>query len=86
MLAAAKAERLRIPEDLGYVSLNVADDEVEDSAGIRQPREVMGALAVDVLNSLMQRNERGFQGVSIGTHVDGEWEDGRTLRRPRRSA
>jgi LacI family transcriptional regulator len=83
LAAAAKAERLRIPDDLGYVSLNLVDDEVEGAAGIRQPREAMGALAVDVLNSLMQRNQRGFQSVSIGTHVDGEWEEGRTLLRRR---
>lgn len=81
--AAAKAERLQFPRDLGYVSLNVADDEVDGAAGIVQSRETMGALAVDVLNSLMQRNQRGFQGVAIGTQVDGGWREGRTLRRRR---
>ena len=80
-LAAAHAERLRIPEDLGYVSLNVADDLVEGAAGVVQHRTVMGSLAMDVLNTLMLHNQRGFQAVSVGTQVDGEWRDGRTLRR-----
>ena len=80
-LAAVRAEGLRIPEDLGYVSLNLVDDSVEDAAGIVQPRMVMGALAIDSLNTLMLHNQRGFQAVSVGTQVDGVWRDGRTLRR-----
>ncbi len=65
------------------MSLNVADDAMADAAGIRQPREIMGALAIDTLSSLMQRNHRGFQNIAISTQVDGEWETGRTLGRRR---
>lgn len=75
---ATDALNLRIPEDLGYVSLNVTDD-VESVAGIHQHRDVMGATAVDVLNSLLQRNFRGEHEVSVGTQVDGSWIDGNTL-------
>ncbi|QXD29435.1 LacI family transcriptional regulator [Opitutia bacterium ISCC 52] len=69
---------LKIPDDIGYVSLNVTDD-VEGVSGIHQHRDLMGATAVDVLNSLLQRNFRGEHEVSVGTQVDGSWKDGNTL-------
>jgi LacI family transcriptional regulator len=75
---AAHSLGLRVPGDLGYVSLNVIDD-VEGASGILQHRDIMGATAMDVLNSMMLRNFRGEQAVSIGTQVDGSWVDGHTL-------
>lgn len=77
-IEAAAAEGLRVPEDIGYVSLNIIDD-VPDATGIDQHRDVMGANAIDVLNSLLQRNQRGPQPASIGTQVDGSWHEGATL-------
>lgn len=84
-MEAAAAEGLRVPEDIGYISLNIVDD-VPDATGIDQHRDVMGATAIDVLNSLLQRNQRGMQSASIGTQVDGTWHEGATLLRrlPRR--
>ena len=78
--AAAAAEGLSVPRDIGYVSLNIVDDE-PGCTGIDQHRDIMGALAIDVLNGLMQRNQRGFQPASIGTQVDGSWREGKTLSR-----
>ncbi len=77
--AAAAAENLRIPEDVGYISLNVADEEIPNAAGIFQPRTAMGATAVDMLNNLLLHNQRGFQPVSLGSQLDGEWRGGTTL-------
>ena len=54
-------------------------DDVEGVSGIHQHREVTGATAVDVLNSLLQRNFRGEHEVSVGTQVDGSWSEGNTL-------
>ncbi|HCR28732.1 MAG TPA: hypothetical protein DIV79_01780, partial [Opitutae bacterium] len=48
-------------------------------SGIYQHRKTMGATAIDVLNSLLQRNQRGPNEVSIGTQVDGSWRKGDTL-------
>lgn len=76
---------LTVPKDLGYVSLNVTDD-VENASGIHQHRDVMGATAIDVLNSLLQRNFRGELEVSIGTQVDGSWCEGSTLQKKPTSA
>lgn len=79
---AIRGEGLRVPEDIGYVSLNVVDDEPGVS-GVVQHRDTMGAVAIDVLNSLLQRNHRGYHDVPQGTLVDGTWQEGWTLR-PRR--
>ncbi|MDA1067897.1 MAG: LacI family DNA-binding transcriptional regulator [Verrucomicrobia bacterium] len=75
---AAEGLGLKIPNNIGYVSLNVTDD-VEGATGIHQHRDIMGATAIDVLNSLLQRNFRGEHQVSVGTQVDGSWIDGKTL-------
>ncbi|HRE80678.1 MAG TPA: LacI family DNA-binding transcriptional regulator [Opitutaceae bacterium] len=82
VLSAAQGLRLRIPEDLGYVSLNAIDDAPQVS-GILQPRDVMGATAVDMIHNLLQRNHRGFHDNSHGTQVDGTWHPGKTLRATR---
>ena len=76
---AVRSEGLRIPQDIGYASLNVADD-VPAASGIQQHRSAMGELAVDILNSLLHGNQRGFNEVAHGTHVDGTWHEGGTLR------
>ncbi len=75
---AAKAEGIEVPEDIAYVSLNISDDR-SGVSGIYQHRKTMGASAIDVLNSLLQRNQRGPNEVSIGTQVDGSWRKGDTL-------
>jgi LacI family transcriptional regulator len=76
---AIRREGLRVPRDIGYVSLNVIDDQPNVS-GVVQHRETMGAVAVDVLNSLLQSNHRGHHQVPQGTLVDGTWQEGKTLR------
>jgi len=78
--AAIREEGLRIPDDLGYVGLNVVDDLLPNASGIVQPRTTMGATAVDMLNNLLLHNQRGFQPVALGTQIDGQWRDGDTLR------
>lgn len=77
-LEAIKMEDLSIPEDVAYISLNVNED-IEDATGIRHRRDMLGATAVDVLNSLLQRNHKGPNEVSLGTQVDGIWYEGNTL-------
>ncbi len=77
-LDVARSLGLRIPEDLGYVTLN-ANNDIPSAAGIRHRRDALGAMAVDVLNSLLHRNHTGFQDVSVGTQIDGIWQDGETL-------
>ena len=82
---SVKSERLRVPEDIGYASLNVTDD-LPHVNGIQQHRGAMGEFAVNVLNSLLQSNHRGFDAVATGTHIDGTWLEGDTLRPVPRAA
>jgi len=67
----------KVPQDIGYVSLGAREPWV---SGLDQRRATIGALAVDILNSKLQRNERGPEADHIGTFVDGVWNPGETLR------
>lgn len=69
----------KVPDEIGYVSLNIVDDEPGVS-GIYQLRNIMGEVAVDVLNSLLLISHRGPIKASIGSQVDGEWRDGITIK------
>ena len=79
VFAAAAAEGLAIPRDLGYVSLNALDDAERNVSGILQHRDLMGATAIDLLNSLLHHNHRGPHDLPLATQVNGTWSDGRTL-------
>jgi len=74
-----RAAGLRFPADLGYASLNVVDD-APGVSGILQPREVMGAAAIDALNAQLLVSHRGPGANSLGTQVDGIWYEGATVR------
>lgn len=67
-----------VPADIGYISLGAREPWI---SGLDQRRSTIGALAVDILNSKLQRNERGPDPDHIGTFVDGIWNPGETLRR-----
>ena len=73
-----RQEGFRAPDDFGYVSLDTSEDPVEVS-GMEPQRDALGAMAVDALNSLLHRNFKGFNDISVGTQVDGIWREGETL-------
>jgi LacI family transcriptional regulator len=77
--AAVRAERLQIPHDVGYVSLDVNED-IPGATGINPLGEVIGEMALDILNSLLQRGSRGAALNTVGTHVVGAWCEGRTMQ------
>lgn len=79
-LEAAKAEGISVPQDLGYVSLDTSED-APNAVGIHYRRDALGAAAVDVLNSLLHRNHTGPLDISVGTQIDGDWQEGDTLPR-----
>ena len=78
-LGQLKERGLRIPRDVGIVSLSV---HATDSplSGIRQHAKLMGAVAVDQLISLVERNETGIPEHPITLTMKGTWNAGRTLR------
>lgn len=70
---------LRIPQDVGYANLdcNVTG---KNLSGIRQPHSDVGRTAVDLLISMIHRNERGVPANPLLTQVTAHWVDGATTR------
>jgi LacI family fructose operon transcriptional repressor len=69
---------VRIPEDVGVASLSSArlGDPV---SGIYQNSELIGMRSIDLLSTLLERNELGVPPVPDSLLVDGVWNEGRTL-------
>lgn len=76
--AAAKSAGVRIPEDVGFVSLSCHARDGRYS-GVFQNWARMGETAVDLLIGMMHRGERGVPEQSHSTLLSGSWAAGRTL-------
>ena len=71
----------RIPEDIGFVML--ACPALGDSfSGVYQNGAMIGALAIDTLISLVERHERGLPSQATTLMIEGQWNEGKTLRAP----
>jgi LacI family transcriptional regulator len=70
---------VRVPRDLGYISLDQTD-ETEQIAGMRKNHTLLGANAVDLLVAKLQHNERGVPDFPCITLVGGKWIDGASVR------
>jgi hypothetical protein len=74
----ARAGR-RIPEDIGFAML--ACPQLGDRcSGVFQNGHMIGALAADTLISLVERHERGLPAQATTLMVEGQWNEGKTLR------
>lgn len=72
----------RIPEELGYVTLDNSQAPV-DSCGIDLQPEGMGAAAVDMVTAHLHRRERGIPAIPKIMTLQSRWHAGLTA--PRRS-
>lgn len=68
----------RIPQEVGYVSLDCYPGETP-CAGIRQPRDRVGAKAVDLVIEQLEKHEFGLPQVPKVVTIKGYWQDGPTL-------
>lgn len=69
----------KIPADIGVALL--ACPRVGDSfSGVYQNGKMIGALAIDTLISLVERHEHGLPQQATTLMVEGQWNEGRTLR------
>ena len=69
----------RIPEDIGFAWL--ACPKLGDPlSGVWQNGKLTGAMAVDALISMVERNERGMPEQATTIMLEGQWNEGRTLR------
>jgi LacI family transcriptional regulator len=69
----------RVPDDVGFVHLNCADQS-GTFAGIYQNGPAIGAVAVDFLIGMIHRNERGIPTLPHSLLVEGTWVPGKTVR------
>ncbi len=70
---------VRVPDDVGFVHLNCADQS-GTFAGIYQNGPAIGAVAVDFLIGMIHRNERGLPVLPHSLLVEGTWVSGKTVR------
>lgn len=70
---------VRVPDDVGFVHLNCADQS-GTFAGIYQNGPAIGAVAVDFLIGMIHRNERGLPTLPHSLLVEGTWVNGKTVR------
>lgn len=72
---------LRIPDDVGLVSLSVTQPG-SPLSGVYQNPSAMGAVAVDQLINMVERNETGIPENPITLTLGGSWNPGRTVHKP----
>lgn len=70
---------LRVPEDVGYASMNRVAA-ARDCAGLQHDFELMGATAVDLVISQLNRNSTGLQDFPTTVLLRPQWIDGPSLR------
>lgn len=68
-----------VPGELGLAFPNLAKAD-NRFAGVVENSVEIGSVAVDVLVAMMQRGERGVPANPQRIHVEGEWQEGRSLR------
>ena len=73
---------MRLPQDLGYVTLSWQPEKPE-RAGIDQQTDVLGAAAVDLLVEQLHHNERGPPQHPKMVMTEGVWREGNTVRKMR---
>ena len=78
-----EARGLQVPRDLGLVQLE-RRAEPQDWAGMEQHNDRTGEAAVDMVISLLHRQELGVPEYPRATLVGASWVDGVTVRRQRR--
>jgi LacI family transcriptional regulator len=81
-----RSEGLRCPEDIGLVSLGTTSEaRVKGSdrvfSGADENPEIIGVAALDLLVTLMHRNERGIPSTPRTVLIDTKWVPGTTVRR-----
>lgn len=71
--------KLRVPDDIGLAALSVPAPGHAHS-GVYQNGQLIGENAMDLLISMVERNERGLPVQAVTMMVEGCWNEGRTLR------
>ncbi len=78
------ARGIRVPEDVGYATLDV-NPKRHDLAGMRQNNLGLGMAAMDLLSNQLFRNDTGIPATPKITLIEGTWIDGPTAGRRKSS-
>lgn len=70
---------VRVPKDVGFAHLGITPGENE-TAGIDQRSELVGAAALDLVDTLLRSNERGLPKLRRSILISGVWVPGATVR------
>lgn len=73
---------LRLPQDLGYITLNARPVQEPESSGSVHEQKRQARLAVDLLFNLIQINERGLSDSPLRLTTPCTWHGGKTLASP----
>ncbi len=84
LLEALRVGGFSVPRDIGLCCVDDFDAPGLLS-GLHQPRVKLASLAVDILHTMIQRNEIGIPDCPMEIHLPSEWSEGTTLS-PRRKA
>lgn len=79
-LAWMREAGVRVPDDIGYATLDLGD-RAGKIAGMLQDNHAIGAAAMDLLAGQLFRNEIGVPSSPKITIVEGTWMDGPTVAR-----
>lgn len=74
-----RALRLKIPQDIGLASL-ACPHLGDPCSGIFQNGTLIGATGIDLVISMLERNERGLPAQAQTLMIEGVWNSGKTLR------
>ncbi|MEY4923523.1 MAG: hypothetical protein RL598_42, partial [Verrucomicrobiota bacterium] len=69
----------KIPKDIGLASL-ACSQLGEPVSGIFQNGVLIGMTGIDVVISMLERNERGLPAQAQTVMIEGIWNAGKTLR------
>jgi len=69
--------RIRVPQDIGLAALTTLDCPID--AGIFQNPIEVGRVAVLVLHSLINDNDKGVPAINRQILIEGTWQDGSSL-------
>lgn len=78
LLEAIRVTGRKVPEDLGLCCVDDIDAPGILS-GLHQPRQKLANLAVDILDTMIQRNEHGIPSDPMEVHLPSSWSEGTTL-------
>ncbi len=74
--------KLSVPKDVGWITLDIVPGDAH-IAGIDPRSELVGVAALDLVIDQMQRDESGIPDFQKGVFIEGIWQTGETLSRPR---